>query len=72
VVRGPGTEEAVARHQAAAIERYWMELGFEVTAWAERLAPGTIPHKASGESAKGLWAIRSDMVNGHPIRKIES
>jgi hypothetical protein len=52
-------EEVLARLQAAAIRRYWQDEGFNVTAWVERVE-GTGRHKT------GYWAIRSDLIAGHP------
>jgi hypothetical protein len=64
------SDEMKARQQASQIERYWREQGWAVNAWAERVQ---IPRVLDRSNASGMhWVVRSDLVNGHPIRKIES
>lgn len=63
------SDEIKARQQAAQIERYWREQGFLVNAWSERV-DGYPKGREGGYIS--FWAVRSDLVNGHPIRKIES
>lgn len=62
-------EEAVARHQAARVERYWRDQGYLVKAWVEPFCPRDV----ADQLIRGtFWAIRSDLpVGGHPTRRIE-
>jgi hypothetical protein len=62
-------DEIKARQQAAQVERYWREQGYDVTAWAERVE-GAPKGRYGGYAS--FWAVRSDLVNGHPTRKLES
>lgn len=65
-----GSDEIRARQQAYQIERYWRDQGFLVNAWAEKVQ---IPRVLDRSNAAGMhWVVRSDLVNGHPTRKIES
>lgn len=64
------SDEMKARQQASQIERYWREQGFLVNAWAEKIL---VPQVRDKSNAAGLhWVVRSDLVNGHPIRKLEN
>lgn len=56
-------EEMAARRHAAEIKRFWRNQGFLVSAWVERV-------EGSNAEFVGHWAVRSDLVNGHPTRKI--
>jgi hypothetical protein len=59
-------EERQMHAMARQLEGYWHERGFLVTAWVEQLSI-----KASrGHSATPHWVVRSDMINGHPTRRI--
>jgi hypothetical protein len=62
-------DELKARQQASQVERYWREQGYDVNAWAERVE-GAPKGKHGGYAS--FWAVRSDLVNGHPTRKLES
>jgi hypothetical protein len=62
-------DEIKARQQASQVERYWREQGYDVSAWAERVE-GSPKGRYGGYAS--FWAVRSDLVNGHPTRKLES
>ncbi len=62
-------DEEKTRQQAAQVERYWRDQGYVVNAWAERVSG--YPKGREGGHAT-FWAVRSDIVNGHPTRKLES
>ena len=70
-MRRHDTDEETSRRCASQIERYWREQGWVVCAWAEKLP---FKHEGFGRShAVGShWVVRSDLVNGHPVRKLES
>jgi hypothetical protein len=55
-------EEMTARRHAAEIKRFWRNQGFLVSAWVERV-------EGSNAEFDG-WAVRSDLVNGHPTKRI--
>jgi hypothetical protein len=64
------TDEIKARHHAARIRRFWRDAGYVVNVWAEKLP--SKPDGASRSHAAGPhWVVRSDLINGHPQRKIE-
>jgi hypothetical protein len=63
-------DEIKARQCASQIERYWREQGYLVNAWAEKIQ---VPRVLDRSNASGThWVVRSDLVNGHPVRKLES
>jgi hypothetical protein len=69
VVKKGEAEEYNARSQAVQIERFWRDQGYAVSAWAERIE-GHLKGRQGGYAS--FWAVRSDLVNGHPTRKLES
>lgn len=63
--RGHGELRALAL--ADWLVGYWRDKGFEVTAWVERIQ---VPHERDTSNAAGAhWVVRSDMVNGHPVKR---
>jgi hypothetical protein len=63
-------DEVKARQHASQIERYWREQGWAVEAWAEKLPFQSATGRSHAIGAH--WVVRSDLVNGHPVRKLES
>jgi hypothetical protein len=59
-------EEQKAYAMAARLVDYWRDQGFEVTAWVEKVSLKT----STRNSVKPCWLVRSDMVNGHPTKRI--
>lgn len=55
--------EAGAHRLAAQINAYWRSLGYEVSTWVEPFTAGNL---------KTMYAVRSDMVAGHPQRKMRA
>lgn len=60
-------DELKARAQALQIERYWLEKGYVVRSWAERVED--YPKGKAGGYVT-FWAVRSDLVNGTPTKRI--
>jgi len=54
--------EKNARVLANNIRGYWQDRGHGVDVWTEMLP------RVFG--AKGVWVVRSDMVNGLPVRRL--
>lgn len=61
-------EEMKMRQMAAQIVRFWRDRGYAVNAWIERVEGN--PKSRNGGYAS-FWAVRSDTINGLPIRRIE-
>jgi hypothetical protein len=60
-----------AERQARELDAYWRAQGYpQVQHWIERVvftAPYGNPKKLrNGESTHGIWAVRSNLVNGLP------
>lgn len=59
--------ELVALAQAGRLVDYWRDQGFEVKAWVEKIQ---VPRERDTSNAAGAhWVVRSDMVNGHPVKR---
>jgi hypothetical protein len=59
-------EEQKAYAMAARLVDYWRERGFLVTSRVEKVSLKA----SSSNSAKPHWLVRSDIVNGHPTKRI--
>jgi hypothetical protein len=57
-------EEVKTRRQAAEIRRYWEAEGYAVETWVERVD--------AARNSVSYWTVRSNLVNGHPTRKLKS
>jgi hypothetical protein len=62
-------EELAARRQAAGIRRFWGAEGYAVEVWVERVEG---VNRNGDRNAAGYWAIRTDLVNGHPTKRIDT
>lgn len=59
-------EELKMRALAKRLESFWRQRGYVVNAWVEMMFVAPCARHTAGTH----WVVRSDMVNGSPIRRL--
>jgi hypothetical protein len=49
---------------------YWRERGYDVQLHLEKVMVTTMEDKANGRDEAALYAVRSNMVGGMPVRRL--
>jgi len=62
----PGSR-AATNNQAKRIRRYWRNQGYDVS--PQVLIVGR--NRAGRKKNEPIWGVRSDMVNGIPVRRVQ-
>lgn len=61
-----GFTESGAKRLASIIQSYWAKKGYDV---ACKVFEASMPLSAKSSNLVPLWCVRSDMVNGSPVRR---
>ena len=63
----PGSR-ATANNQAKRIRQYWRDQGYDVS---PRVLIVARIYKTGRKKKEPIWGVRSDMVNGIPVRRVQ-